>query len=134
MATFPGCVIYPVNNTQGLLGIGPASDHFANVQIEDHKKIIKYIRNSHSFIASSGDYTNCNFCSNCFPNSEFYTDGKWLWPARLDHFFDFHNFILPEEFLSRIRLFSYIVPELCRQEFNFVDGQYKLLLQYLSGH
>ncbi|MFH8487918.1 hypothetical protein [Streptomyces longisporoflavus] len=41
-----------------------------------------------------------------------YTDGEWLWREDLAYYVETHHIDLPAEFLSRIRSFDYMPPEI----------------------
>ena len=54
-------------------------------------------------------FSGCRICGKILGTHER-TDGKWVWPDKMDHYVDEHNIALPEEFLHTMSENNYEVP------------------------
>lgn len=78
-----------------------------NFNIQDKAKILKYMRKS-EYLSILLDCTKCIFTGEIIEHFDTHkTDGKWIWSADIIHYIEKHNFVLPLDFLSDIRLNNY---------------------------
>jgi hypothetical protein len=88
--------------------------------LSDEAEIIRYLENGHVLVdvmewerdALTGESHRRSAGA-----STLMTDGEWLWRHDLSHYAAAHHVELPEEFLTRVRGFSYEMPELVMREF-----------------
>ncbi|MEM6260811.1 MAG: hypothetical protein AAGI37_21395 [Planctomycetota bacterium] len=79
----------------------------------DKERVVRYLQSGHIYAAEMG-YSWCRFnCGIDDAKMGCYelTDGTWYWPEGLHHYIDKHDVILPEVFLSHMRLNNFQVPE-----------------------
>lgn len=76
----------------------------------DKNKIFEYLKKSKLFIVML-DKTDCVICNKKISHyGTLITDGNWVWSSDLNHYFEKHSFIFPEDFLKSIRDKSYEEP------------------------
>jgi hypothetical protein len=82
---------------------------------QDLAKIITYLRSGRDYISYLG-YSHCRF-SDCRDECRErngvsdLSDGVWVWPEGLAHYIEKHSVILPEEFISTMRLNDWRIPQ-----------------------
>lgn len=78
---------------------------------ETKENVVKYLKSGKGISTWLG-YSWCRFncgISNQKMGDKDLTDGYWLWPEGLVHYVEFHNIMLPDEFLYYISTNQYII-------------------------
>jgi len=71
----------------------------------EREEIVQYLKSGHSFISYLG-YSSCRFkcgIDDSEMGTQDLTDGLWIWPSGLHHYFEMHDVILPDEFIETMR-------------------------------
>lgn len=69
---------------------------------EIREKIVSYLSNAPIVLAGQVPQDECGFCNELIYPAAFRSDGVWLWPDRLSHDVDKHNFCIPNAMVEHI--------------------------------
>jgi hypothetical protein len=74
-------------------------------------KIISYLENSPLVLAGQVPQDTCGLCEELVYPAAYRSDGIWLWPDRLSHDVEKHNFCIPNAMVEDILKQDGIPPE-----------------------
>lgn len=78
----------------------PVENSSKSFSKQDRQKIIAYLNDAETKASYRG-WSDCRLCG-CMNGSSEKTDGEFLWPSGLTHYFEKHNVELPESLIKKI--------------------------------
>lgn len=79
-------------------------------EVSQRKEICDYLSGGHLVFSAISYSSKCPFCETSLNTSTIVSDGEWVWPRRLSHFVECHEFFIPDAMFASIRQKAFKMP------------------------
>lgn len=90
-------------------------------EASQRKEICDYLASGHLVFSAISYSVKCPFCEAALNTSTIVSDGEWVWPRRLAHLVECHNFFIPDAMLASIREKAFKMPPKESADLSMVD-------------